>query len=57
LPAGHVLREEDLAMKSPGDGLPPTELDKIVGRRLKQALGPDAALTLDVLEPSQTVKA
>ena len=58
LSAGHVLREEDLAMKSPGDGLPPTELDKIVGRRLKRALEPDASLTLDALEhPSETIKA
>ena len=57
LPAGHVVREEDLAMKSPGDGLPPTELDRIVGRTLRQALEPDAALTMDVLDPSETVRA
>ena len=58
LAAGHVLREDDLAMKSPGDGLPPTELDRIVGRKLRQALAPDAPLTLDILEhPSETVKA
>ena len=28
LPAGHLLREEDVAIKSPGDGLPPYELDR-----------------------------
>jgi hypothetical protein len=45
-------------MKSPGDGLPPTELDRILGRKLRQALAPDAPLTLDILEhPSETVKA
>ena len=32
LPAGHVLRREDIAIKSPGGGLPPYELDKVVGR-------------------------
>ena len=29
LPAGHVLPREDVAMKSPGDGLPPYELDRV----------------------------
>ena len=57
LPAGHVLREEDLVMKSPGDGLPPTELEAIVGRTLRRALEPDAALTTDVLDqPSSAVR-
>ena len=50
LPAGHLLREEDLAMKSPGDGLPPTELDRVLGSRLTVALEPDTAITLDVLD-------
>jgi N-acetylneuraminate synthase/sialic acid synthase len=42
LPAGHVLAEGDLAIKSPADGgLPPYELDAVVGRRLARALGRD----------------
>ena len=35
LPSGHVLRREDLALKSPNDGLPPYELDNLIGRRLR----------------------
>jgi len=35
LAAGHVLSEDDIAAKSPGDGLPPYELDRLIGRRLK----------------------
>jgi sialic acid synthase len=50
LPAGHVLRREDLALKSPGDGLPPYELDAVIGRTLRHPLGEDAALMLEDLE-------
>lgn len=57
LPAGHVLTAEDLAIKSPGDGLPPTELDRVVGRRLLQGVESDTSLTLEVLDASPaTVK-
>jgi len=41
LPAGHVLRSEDLALKSPGDGLPPYELDNVVGRTLRHPHKPN----------------
>lgn len=58
LPAGHVIGESDLAVKSPGDGLPPTEIDRVVGRRLLAARQPDEAITLDVLDPAaERVKA
>jgi sialic acid synthase len=50
LPAGHVLRREDLALKSPGDGLPPYELDNVVGRTLRHPLGEDAPVMLEHLE-------
>ena len=50
LPAGHVLRREDLALKSPGDGLPPYELDNVVGRTLRHPLSEDAAVTFEHLE-------
>jgi sialic acid synthase len=50
LPAGHVLRREDLALKSPGDGLSPYELDNVIGRTLRHPLGEDAALMLEHLE-------
>ncbi len=50
LPAGHELTAQDVAMKSPGDGLPPYELDRVVGRRLLQPVCEDQALTFEILE-------
>lgn len=52
LPAGHVITESDIAIKSPGDGLPPTELPAVIGRRLLQPLDTDVSFTVDVLEPA-----
>jgi len=45
LPEGHVLTKEDIAIKSPADGLPPYELSRIVGRRTRKALQPDENIT------------
>lgn len=50
LPAGHTLRVEDIALKSPGDGLPPYELDRLVGRTLRHPVAEDTALTFELLE-------
>jgi N-acetylneuraminate synthase/sialic acid synthase len=50
LPAGHVLTADDVAFKSPGDGLPPRELGRFVGRTLRQPLLADGTLTLEHLE-------
>ena len=50
LPAGTTLTAEDLAMKSPGDGLPPYELDRLVGRTLRHPVAQDMAMTFEVLE-------
>ena len=33
LPAGHLLTEADIAIKSPNDGLPPYEYDKVLGKK------------------------
>jgi sialic acid synthase len=49
LPAGHVLRREDITMKSPGGGIPPYELDKVIGHATLKALHQDDFLTLEVL--------
>jgi N-acetylneuraminate synthase/sialic acid synthase len=50
LPAGRTLTSDDIALKSPGDGLPPYELDRVVGRKLRHALVEDMALTFELLE-------
>jgi N-acetylneuraminate synthase/sialic acid synthase len=52
LPPGHVLRREDVVMKSPGGGIPPYELDKILGRVTLKAVYEDEFLTFEVLTSS-----
>jgi sialic acid synthase len=52
LEAGHVVAVDDLAIKSPADGgLPPYELDRIVGMRLLRPLRLDENVELADLEP------
>jgi sialic acid synthase len=53
LPAGHRLRADDIAFKSPGDGLPPYELERIVGGVLRQAVTEDTAFGLEMLEEQE----
>jgi sialic acid synthase len=50
LPAGHVLTRDDLALKSPGDGLPPYELDRLVGRTLRHPVVEEMSMTFELLE-------
>ena len=50
LPAGHVLDASDIALKSPGDGLPPYELERLVGRTLRRPVAEDLTLTFELLE-------
>ncbi|MGH2844977.1 MAG: N-acetylneuraminate synthase family protein [Thermoleophilaceae bacterium] len=50
LPAGHVLAREDIATRSPGDGLPPYEIHKLVGRALRQPVEEETALTFELLD-------
>ncbi|HUU23985.1 MAG TPA: N-acetylneuraminate synthase family protein [Methyloceanibacter sp.] len=47
LPAGHVLAPEDIAIKSPGDGLKPYMFDSMVGRRLIKGLKVDDTLRVE----------
>ena len=53
LPAGYTLRREDLALKSPGDGLPPYEMEKVIGRVTLQPLSEDDDIVFDVLNGAQ----
>ena len=54
LPAGHVLGADDIIMKSPGGGIPPYELDRVLGRKTLKALYQDDFLSYDVLSESRT---
>jgi N-acetylneuraminate synthase/sialic acid synthase len=58
LPAGHTLGTGDVIAKSPADGgLPPYELDALLGRRLEHALAPDQDLTFEDVEPAEELAA
>ncbi|MYX11105.1 N-acetylneuraminate synthase [Streptomyces sp. SID8375] len=46
LSAGHLLTVEDIAIKSPGDGLRPYLIDQVIGRPLSVALAADDAIQL-----------
>lgn len=47
--AGAQLTEEAIAMKRPGTGLSPTQLNEVVGRRAKADIPEGAILSLDML--------
>ena len=49
LPLGHVLGSVDIVMKSPGGGIPPYELDNVLGRVTLKPLHRDDFLSFDVL--------
>ena len=48
--AGHILTENDLEMKRPGDGISPMEIDNIIGRKVKLNLPSEHKLTLNDLQ-------
>jgi sialic acid synthase len=53
LEQGRTVEADDIAIKSPADGgLPPYELDRIVGLRLRRSLRTDENVELDDLEPA-----
>jgi len=51
---GTNLRREDIAIKSPADGLPPYEIDKVIGRVLMKDVAKDENIDFDVLRGSQS---
>jgi flagella basal body P-ring formation protein FlgA len=57
LPAGHVLGVDDLASKSPADGIPPSRIDEFIGCALNQPLARDATLTEDHVGERRLAKA
>jgi sialic acid synthase len=58
LPVGHVLAWDDLAFRSPGDGLSPCDVRRVLGRPLRAPLTRDAAVSLEILgEPAISASA
>jgi len=56
LPAGHAIRREDIAIKSPGGGLQPYEIDKVIGRTTRTPLKADDAVVFEVLNGAESWK-
>lgn len=50
LPAGTVLEENHLGLKKPGTGIPPTDLEKLIGRKLKKNYKASELLKYEDLE-------
>lgn len=50
LAAGTTLAAEDISMKSPGGGLPPYEVDNIVGMKLRKAVAEEEPFDMAMLE-------
>ena len=44
---------EDIAIKSPGDGLSPYEIDKVIGRVTRQPLKEDDDITIELLNGAE----
>ncbi len=49
LPAGHMLSRADVAIKSPNDGLPPYELDRVLGKVTSLVVKEDDAIRFEDL--------
>lgn len=49
LPAGKVLTAADLTAKRPGEGIPPNQLERVLGRALKRSMAADDPLVLENL--------
>jgi len=49
LPSGHVIATGDVVMKSPAGGIPPYELNKVIGRVTLRPLVQDDLLTFEML--------
>jgi sialic acid synthase len=50
LSKGHLLKSGDIVMKSPGGGLPPCELDRLVGKRLAVDVREEQPLSMNMVQ-------
>src|SRR3990167_9124388 len=41
LPKGHIVRKQDIALKSPGDGTSPIHFEKLIGKKLNRVVKKD----------------
>jgi sialic acid synthase len=46
---GHVITADDVQMKSPGGGLPPYEIERIIGLKLNKSMHADEFFNLEIL--------
>ncbi|WP_301199171.1 N-acetylneuraminate synthase [Plebeiibacterium marinum] len=46
----HILREQDLEMKRPGDGISPMKMDEVIGKTLKKTIGKGSILKWEDIE-------
>lgn len=54
IPQGHTLTSNDVTMKSPNDGLPPYELDNVLGKVTARALKADENIAFaDLKDPAR----
>ncbi len=49
VPAGHRLKREDIAIKSPNDGMPPFEIDRVIGMKTRRSLEEDENISFEDL--------
>lgn len=49
LVAGHTIKPEDLLIKSPGNGISPSQIYKILGRKIKTQINKEETIKLDQL--------
>jgi sialic acid synthase len=45
IPAGHIITRNDISIKSPNDGIPPYEIEKMIGEKLPYAVKKDEAFS------------
>tara|TARA_Y100001970_G_scaffold179552_1_gene218597 strand:+ start:9374 stop:10387 length:1014 start_codon:yes stop_codon:yes gene_type:complete len=50
IPVGSVLMREDLAIMRPGTGLPPADLERVIGARTRQEIPGGTVLSADMFE-------
>jgi N,N'-diacetyllegionaminate synthase len=54
IPAGTTIERSMLSVKRPAGGIPPAQIDQLVGRRTLRALQPDDLVLWDDVEPDRT---